>query len=348
MASIPSALEYAIVAYFRQASSTNKTLRWFIYKEGRENPAIVHFTGHDKPWNTLAGHPYQDLYMELLNKSILMKTVRVKWWKREDYGSIKLQRRIRWTRICIICFSPRKCWATYGKFWFYVIDDEITIANKRLMRETIKGYDASLHFMTIDKKYFADAVEVIVSGNRVLSHRDSRIIPRQRSWKNSLSWLWHDRFDGYFRAVGGWSIRLYLSCGRRCWLPSSSRENGCRLWLNKIFQFGLYADQHGKMAFENVTKRVLRYIHDNPEKLKFHDQDALNAILHDQWLQLHPKWNAQSYIMKREVEHPDPEGKRNIFKPDATLRSSIILDISNLGVKSVPLRWKSIMKNTKN
>lgn len=49
-----------------------------LYKEGRENPAIVHFTGHDKPWNTLTGHPYQDLYMELLNKSILMKTVRVK------------------------------------------------------------------------------------------------------------------------------------------------------------------------------------------------------------------------------------------------------------------------------
>ncbi|MFQ7234197.1 MAG: glycosyltransferase family 8 protein, partial [Enterococcus hulanensis] len=44
-------------------------------------------------------------------------------------------------------------------FDFYVIDDEISIANKRLMRETIKEYDAALHFLTIDKKYFADAVE---------------------------------------------------------------------------------------------------------------------------------------------------------------------------------------------
>jgi hypothetical protein len=35
--------------------------------------------------------------------------------------------------------------------------------------------------------------------------------------------------------------------------------------------------------------------------------------LHDQWLQLHPKWNAQSYIMKREVEHPDPEGEKEYF-----------------------------------
>lgn len=101
----------------------------------------------------------------------------------------------------------------------------------------------------------------------------------------------------------------------------------------KYFNSGFMLINMEKWLSENVTKRVLRYIHDNPEKLKFHDQDALNAILHDQWLQLHPKWNAQSYIMKREVEHPDPEGKRNIFKPDATLRSSIILDISNLGVK---------------
>jgi len=48
------------------------------YKEGRKNPAIVHFTGHDKPWNTLEGHPYQELYMDLLNKSIFMETVKVK------------------------------------------------------------------------------------------------------------------------------------------------------------------------------------------------------------------------------------------------------------------------------
>lgn len=48
------------------------------YEAGRKNPAVVHFTGHDKPWNTLEGHPYQDEYMDYLNKSIFMKTVNVK------------------------------------------------------------------------------------------------------------------------------------------------------------------------------------------------------------------------------------------------------------------------------
>ncbi|GCF95645.1 glycosyl transferase family 8 [Enterococcus florum] len=49
-----------------------------LYKEGRALPAVVHFTGHDKPWNTLVGHPYQDLYMDLLNESIFEKVVDVR------------------------------------------------------------------------------------------------------------------------------------------------------------------------------------------------------------------------------------------------------------------------------
>ncbi|MBO1308631.1 glycosyltransferase family 8 protein [Enterococcus sp. 669A] len=45
------------------------------YKEGNATPAIVHFTGHDKPWNTLEDHPYQDEYMNLLKASIFEKAV---------------------------------------------------------------------------------------------------------------------------------------------------------------------------------------------------------------------------------------------------------------------------------
>ncbi|MBL1230597.1 glycosyltransferase family 8 protein [Enterococcus sp. BWB1-3] len=44
-----------------------------LYKAGSRNPAVIHFTGHDKPWNTLENHPYQDLYMKKLSESILQK-----------------------------------------------------------------------------------------------------------------------------------------------------------------------------------------------------------------------------------------------------------------------------------
>ncbi|MGX7125451.1 glycosyltransferase family 8 protein [Enterococcus viikkiensis] len=49
-----------------------------LYAEGRANPAIVHFTGHDKPWNTLTGHPFQDAYMKVLQESVFEKVVNVR------------------------------------------------------------------------------------------------------------------------------------------------------------------------------------------------------------------------------------------------------------------------------
>ena len=44
-----------------------------LYKEGNASPAIVHFTGHDKPWNTLKDHPYTTIYLKKLAHSALMK-----------------------------------------------------------------------------------------------------------------------------------------------------------------------------------------------------------------------------------------------------------------------------------
>lgn len=234
-------------------------------------------------------------------------------------------------------------------FDFYVIDDEITIANKRLMRETIKGYDASLHFMTIDKKYFADAVE-------------SDRIPETAYYRIAIPELFRDK---------GLERILYLDCDMialtdisELWevdlsgyILAAVEDAGFHHRLEKMavacdstkyFNSGFMLINMEKWLSENVTKRVLRYIHDNPEKLKFHDQDALNAILHDQWLQLHPKWNAQSYIMKREVEHPDPEGEKEYFQ---TRRDPKIIHYSGHikpWSKECTSSLKNIMKNTKN
>lgn len=198
---------------------------------------------------------------------------------------------------------------------FYVIDDKISIGNKRLMRETLKEYGEKLHFLTIDKNYFSDAVE----SDRIPETAYYRIaIPELFKDKNvekilyldcdmialaDISELWEIDLGAYTLAAvedAGFHNRLEkmdIACGSTTYFNSGFMLINVEKWLS-----------------ENVTKRVLRFIHDNPEKLKFHDQDALNAILHDQWLQLHPKWNAQSYIMKREVEHPDPEGEKEYFQ----------------------------------
>lgn len=202
-----------------------------------------------------------------------------------------------------------------SNFNFYVIDDEISIANKRLMRETIKEYEATLHFLTIDKKYFSDAVE----SDRIPETAYYRIaIPELFKKKDidkilyldcdmialtDISALWKlDLTDNILAAVedAGFHHRL------------EKMDVACD--SAKYFNSGFMLINVQKWLAEDVTNRVLKYIHDNPEKLRFHDQDALNAILHDQWLQLHPKWNAQSYIMKREVDHPTVKGETEYFE----------------------------------
>lgn len=204
---------------------------------------------------------------------------------------------------------------TTSIFDFYVVDDEISIANKRLMRETIKEYEATLHFMTIDKKYFADAVE----SDRIPETAYYRIaIPELFKGQDidkilyldcdmialtDISALWKLDLSDYILAAvedAGFHHRLEkmdVACASTKYFNSGFMLINVKKWLDK-----------------GVTNRVLKYIHNNPEKLRFHDQDALNAILHDQWLQLHPKWNAQSYIMKREIEHPTLEGEKEYFE----------------------------------
>jgi lipopolysaccharide biosynthesis glycosyltransferase len=41
----------------------------------------------------------------------------------------------------------------------------------------------------------------------------------------------------------------------------------------------------------DVTERALRFLYNNPDHIRFWDQDALNAVLEQQWEPLAPEWN---------------------------------------------------------
>lgn len=198
-----------------------------------------------------------------------------------------------------------------SQYNFYVIDDEISMANKKLMRETLQDFDSSVHFLTIDKKYFENVVE-------------SDRIPQTAYFRIAIPQL--------FRGKGVERL-LYLDCDMialtdvsKLWqldlkgnILAAVEDAGFHHRLEKMkiktesyryFNSGFMLIDVNKWLEQDVTNRVLKFIQENPEKLRFHDQDALNAILHDQWLPIHPKWNAQSYIMQKEVKNPRPEGER--------------------------------------
>lgn len=52
----------------------------------------------------------------------------------------------------------------------------------------------------------------------------------------------------------------------------------------------------------NVSERLLKYIADNYSKIKYHDQDTLNAVLYDKTLHIMPQWNMTSIIYAYQLQ----------------------------------------------
>lgn len=196
---------------------------------------------------------------------------------------------------------------------FYVIDDNIDLESKKLLRFSIKNsrMNTEVEFLKINKKFF----ENVVTSDRIPETAYYRIaIPELFRGKNverllymdcdmitvkDVTPLWDLEFDGAILAAvedAGFHQRL-----EKMEIPVQS---------TRYFNSGLMLINVEKWLEQDITKKVLTFIEENPEKLRFHDQDALNAILHDRWIPLHPKWNAQGYIMAKAKQHPTAQGEK--------------------------------------
>lgn len=68
----------------------------------------------------------------------------------------------------------------------------------------------------------------------------------------------------------------------------------------KYFNAGVILLNSKKVRDENKFESVIKYLKDNSEEILYLDQDALNAILYDEWLELDEKWNYHNtFILKR-------------------------------------------------
>lgn len=52
----------------------------------------------------------------------------------------------------------------------------------------------------------------------------------------------------------------------------------------------------------NVSGQLIKYIADNYSKIKYHDQDTLNAVLYDKTLHIMPQWNMTSIIYAYQLQ----------------------------------------------
>ena len=64
----------------------------------------------------------------------------------------------------------------------------------------------------------------------------------------------------------------------------------------KYFNAGVLVINLNKWREDNISRKVINYLEQNRENVRYWDQDGLNAVLFDKWSELDPRWNQMTHI----------------------------------------------------
>lgn len=77
---------------------------------------------------------------------------------------------------------------------------------------------------------------------------------------------------------------------------------------NAYFNSGVLLLDLNQWRAEGIHWQVADYAAEHAHRLHYVDQCSLNAVLHERWLRLHPRWNAQANIYKILKKYSDGSG----------------------------------------
>ncbi len=173
----------------------------------------------------------------------------------------------------------------------YVIASELAENNKALLAKTVAKFNLKINFILIDPSIYEDfktvkyltketyyriSIPDLLSENvQKAVYLDCDIIV-----KTDITKFWSINIDKYFLgAVEDFCVKD----SRNSHLPMSKDS--------KYFNAGVLLINLRKWREDYIKSKVINFIKTNSSRIKFCSQDPLNAILHDKWLQLDPKWN---------------------------------------------------------
>lgn len=209
------------------------------------------------------------------------------------------------------------------EFEFFVIADTLTTLDFHYLK-TIEHQYANcqkITFLSVDPKAYATAAtnqriiqaayyridlpEILRRETRLL-YLDSDMICR-----GDLRPLWQAPLQG--KLIGAVEDAGYVE----------NRLNQMQIAYHhrRYFNSGLMLMDLTAWRQHRISQQVKAFIKVRATQLRYHDQDALNAILVDRWLPLHPKYNAQSKLLWRQQQHFDP----TVEHQNTVARSSPVL-----------------------
>jgi len=194
---------------------------------------------------------------------------------------------------------------------FYILDDGISLPNKDTLNHMVTDDRATISYLEVDTDYY----DTFVSSDRFPSAVYHRIsIPdllKETDYDRALyldgDMVVRENLRELWNAdLGGNIIGAVEDSG----FHPRFNDMGVETGNGKYFNSGMMLFDLNKWRELDIGEKVFQFIIENQENLVLFDQDALNAILHDRWFLLHPRFNAQTGMLTKEKVHPDPEGEK--------------------------------------
>ncbi|WP_379969915.1 glycosyltransferase family 8 protein [Ectobacillus sp. sgz5001026] len=185
----------------------------------------------------------------------------------------------------------------------YIIDGNISPKNKLILKKALSRFKPTLKYLSVNESLYQNCnawehvskesyyrisiPDLLDSAIPKVLYLDCDLII-----KDDITKLWNIDIDPYFIAAvedpngeNRYTDLLFPACSGH-------------------FNSGVMLINLEKWRNHHISNKVLQFIKDNPDRILWGDQDALNAILHDKWLKLHYKWNFQVFRMSHLVMKP--------------------------------------------
>lgn len=187
----------------------------------------------------------------------------------------------------------------------YVIDDELSAQNKlRLLQIAASNEHVQLDFLTVDKAVYDDC---LISDHITTTAYLRISVPpllKKKGYRKVLyldadALVLADVSELFMTDLAQKTIGAVIDPGQAFALERLGIESA-----DYYFNSGVMVIDLDRWQARDITQKTLDYLNQHDDKIIYHDQDALNAVLYEDWQALHPKWNMQTSLIFDYYEAP--------------------------------------------
>lgn len=193
------------------------------------------------------------------------------------------------------------------KVHFSIISDGLSAETKTSIKEVIArtSNQATVQFLAVDKQTYA---HVLVSDHITQTAYFRISLPQLLAKRGCEKVLYLDAdilcltdiSELYDQPLNGRTIGAVIDPGQ---IHALSRL--AVVSENYYFNSGVMLINCSLWNEQEITRKTMDYLVTHKDKIIYHDQDALNAVLYEKWWHLHPRWNVQTSLITNKFPAPD-------------------------------------------